>query len=266
MRRAALLLAALFAVCIPVATAGSSAARVPRLSHVVVVLLENHERSDVFASGQMPTLQRYAHAYADLTNYTAVAHPSLPNYLALVAGSTEGITSDCTSCVASGPTIGTSLTRAHESWGGYAEGYPGSPLFAKKHMPFLYFPGQASHVHPLTQLDPHRLPAYAFVAPNLCDDAHDCPLSKADAFLARFLPPLLGVPKTAVFVVFDEGTTNIDGGGRVAALVLGTAVRAHAVSAQACNHYCLLRTAEDALGVGHLGASAGVAPLTGIWR
>src|SRR5579871_6190587 len=132
---------------------GTPAQRVPRLQHVVLIVFENREADQVAGSPNAPHFNEYARAYADLTNYAAVAHPSLPNYLALVSGSTHGITSDCTDCTASGPSLGSILSAAGRSWGGYAEGYPSSPLFAKKHMPFLYFPGQASHVHPLSELD-----------------------------------------------------------------------------------------------------------------
>jgi len=240
--------------------------RVPRLAHVVVVVFENRERDQVLGSASAPTFTSYARRYVDLTDYTAVAHPSLPNYLALVSGSTHGITTDCTTCVVRGPSIGTLLDRFRRSWGAYAEGYPSSPRFAKKHVPFLYFPGEEGHVHPLSAFDPKRLPSFAFVTPDLCNDGHDCPTSTADAFLARFAPPLLAVPRTVVFVVFDEGVSDAGGGGRVPALAFGTAVRPRTASAQRSNHYTLLRTIEDALRLPHLGASATTPPLTGIWR
>jgi len=133
-------------------------------------------------------------------------------------------------------------------------------------MPFLYFPGEARHVHPLGDLHASALPSFALVAPDLCDDGHDCPLSSADRFLAKLLPPLLRVPRTVVFVVFDEGTTAVGGGGHVAALALGQAVRRHVVDPVPTDHFGLLRTIEDALGVSHLGASARAKPVTGIWR
>jgi hypothetical protein len=242
------------------------AQRVPRLAHVVVIVFENRERDQVLGDPSAPTFSAYARRYVDLASYTAVAHPSLPNYLALVSGSTHGITSDCTSCVVNGPSIGSLLDRAHRSWGAYAQGYPSSPRFAKKHVPFLYFPGEAAHVHPLTAFDPKRLPAFAFVTPDLCNDGHDCPTSVADAFLGRFAAPLLALSRTVVFVVFDEGTTDAGGGGHVLALALGTAVRPHTTSTERSNHYTLLRTIEDALGLPRLGASARTSPLTGIWR
>src|SRR5581483_3549070 len=201
---------------VAVAAAGAAQPqRVPRLRHVILVVFENRERGDVAGSSEARHFNGYAHTYAELTRYAAVAHPSLPNYLALVSGSTHGISDDCTDCAVAGPSLGTLLSRAGRSWGGYAQGYPGSPRFAKKHMPFLYFRGQEAHVHALAALTPRRLPAFALVAPDLCDDGHDCPLSVADVFLARFLPPFLDLPATAVFVIFDEGTTGVGGGGRV---------------------------------------------------
>ena len=247
------------------AAPASAATTVPRLAHVVVIVFENHERDAVLGSGNAPTFDALAKHYVNLTNYDAATHPSLPNYLALVSGSTQGIGNDCTECSAYGTSIGNLLTRAHDSWSAYAEGYPSSPRFAKKHEPFLYFAGQAAHVKSLTAFRPGALPAYSFVSPDLCHDMHDCSVSTGDAWLARFVPPLLRVPRTAVFVLFDEGSSDTGGGGHVTALVAGTAVR-HVRSAQPASHYVVLRTIEDALGLPKLGASAGVKPLAGIWR
>jgi acid phosphatase len=259
---AALLTAAL---CVS-AYVGHTAVRLPHVAHIVVVVFENREESAIDNGDGSSPFERFANRYADLSNYTAIAHPSLPNYLALVSGSTQGVTDDCTSCGPWSRSIGGLLTRAGKSWGGYAEGYPSSSLFSKKHMPFLYFKDGASRVHPLSRLDVRHLPAYSFVAPNLCHDAHSCPLSTAEKFLARWLPPLLQAPHTAVFVLFDEGTTSIGGGGRVEAFVAGTAVRRHVVVRRSVDHYTVLRTVEDLLRLPHLGASRAATPLTGIWR
>jgi len=258
----AILAVALFAWAKP----SPAAVRLPHVAHVVVVVFENREESAIDNGDPSSPFERFAGRYVDLTDYEAVAHPSLPNYLALVSGTTQGVTDDCTSCGPWPRSIGGLLTRAGKSWGGYAEGYPSSPLFAKKHMPFLYFTDGASHVHPLSSLDARHLPAYSFVAPNLCNDAHSCPISSADTFLAHWLPPLLQVPSTAVFVLFDEGTSSIGGGGRVEAFVAGTAVKRHLVVTQSANHYTVLRTIEDLFGLPHLGRSRTAKPLTGIWR
>ncbi|HET7127631.1 MAG TPA: alkaline phosphatase family protein [Gaiellaceae bacterium] len=247
------------------ATASQGAIRA-HVAHVVIVVFENREESTIDKSDEAPAFEQFAARYADLSNYTAITHPSLPNYLALVSGSTHGVTNDCDSCGPWPHSIGGLLTASGRTWGGYAEGYPSSPRFTKRHMPFLYFTDGGSHVRPLSKLDDRHLPAYSFVAPDLCHDAHDCPLSSAEAFLENFLPPLLRVPRTAVFVVFDEGTTSIGGGGRIEAFVAGTAVKRHVVVRRHIDHYTILRTVEDLFGLRHLGASRTALPLTGIWR
>ena len=259
------LVVVVFVATIIVVRAGSaaSASEVPRIAHVVVIVFENHERRDVLGSGAAPTFDRLASSYAQASAYEAVAHPSLPNYLALVSGSTHGVTNDCTNCVQTGPTIGTQLTAKHLRWAAYAEGYPGSSRFAKKHVPFLYFPRDASHVFSLGRFDPRTLPTYSLVIPDLCHDMHDCSVATGDNWLRNFIPPLLNVKDTAIFIVFDEGTSNLGGGGNVPLIVAGTAVRRHTVFKATTSHYGLLRTIESALGLHHLGQARSATPLTG---
>jgi acid phosphatase len=241
-------------------------ARIPRLTHTVVIVFENHERSDILGSGAAPEFERLASTYAQATADYAVAHPSLPNYLALISGSTHGVTNDCTDCPQYGQTIGSQLSSKHLPWAAYAEGYPSSSRFAKKHVPFLYFPRSASHVHPLQRFNPRKLPAYALVIPDLCNDMHDCSVTTGDHWLHNFIAPLLTVEDTAIFIVFDEGTSNADRGGNVALIVAGTAVRRHSVFKAATSHYGLLRTIESALGLPLLGHARAATPLTGIWH
>jgi acid phosphatase len=92
---------------------------------------------------------------------------------------------------------------------------------------------------------------------------HDCPVSTGDAWLRRFLPRLLKLADTAVYVVFDE-SDSVDPG--VPALALGPLVRPGSRSRAATSHYGLLRTIEDGFGLPRLGRSAHARPLTGIWR
>jgi phosphatidylinositol-3-phosphatase len=239
---------------------------VPRIQHVVVVIFENEERRSVLGSGDAPTFDRLAADYAQATNYRGVAHPSLPNYLALVSGSTHGVADDCTDCPQTGPTIGTQLSARRSSWAAYAEGYPSSPRFAKKHVPFLYFPGGSQHVFDLSRFNPRHLPAYSLVIPNLCNDMHDCSVSTGDQWLSTFIKPLLAVKRTAVFIVFDEGTTDLGGGGNVPLIIAGSAVKRHSVITGATTHYSLLRTSEALLGLTPLGHAGSAPLLTGIWR
>jgi len=243
----------------------ASAVRVPRIGHVVVIVFENHERQDVLGSGLAPTFEHLASTYAQATAYYAVAHPSLPNYLALVSGSTHGVTTDCVDCVQTGPTIGTQLSARQLSWAAYAEGYPSSSRFAKKHVPFLYFPRDASHVLPLERFNPRKLQSYSLIIPDLCHDMHDCSVATGDRWLRNFILPLLNVKDAAIFIVFDEGTSNLDGGGNVPLIVAGTAVRRHTVFKATTSHYGLLRTIEAAFGLPYLGNARSATPMTGIF-
>ncbi len=64
------------------------------LDHVFVIMMENHGYNEIFGSPYMPFINQEA-AQANLaTNYFAVAHPSLTNYLEIVGGSNFGILND----------------------------------------------------------------------------------------------------------------------------------------------------------------------------
>ena len=258
---------------------------VPHFRHVVLIVFENHEVDDVLGSSDAPTFNRLGSQYATISNYTAVAHPSLPNYLALVSGSTQGIDSDCTDCIVAGRSLADTLAASRMTWKTYAEGLPrtgftgaSSGRYAKKHNPFVYFrrnltPARLQRVVPLSRFLPdvrgRRLPTFSLVIPDLCHDMHDCSVSTGDTWLATFVKPLLRgsvLKRSAVFVVFDEGTSDVGGGGRIAALALGPLVRPHSKSTGATNHYGLLRTIESGLRLPLLGLSAGARPIVGIWR
>jgi hypothetical protein len=260
--------------------------RLPHFTHVVLVVFENHEATAIAGAPGAPTFNALARRYALLTDYDAVAHPSLPNYLALVSGSTHGISSDCTDCVVEGRSLADTLAAAGRTWKTYAEdlpyrGFTGASAgrYAKKHDPFLYFRDVADsrarrdRVVPFTQLARDlaagRLPDFSLVIPNLCDDMHDCSVQTGDAWLRAHVVPLLRSPALrggVVFVVFDEGTSDTGGGGHVEALALGPTVRRGSKFAKPTNHYGLLRTIEDAWRLPRLGLSRRGTPIGGIWK
>lgn len=260
---------------------------VPHFSHVVVIVFENKNSSEVIGNAAAPSFDSLARRYASLTNYYAVAHPSLPNYIAMVSGSTRGITSDCTNCHVSAPNLADTLEAAHKSWKVYAEGLPkpgfngaGSGRYAKKHNPFLYFDDVLQNQSRLRQdvslssfrgdLRAKRLPDFSLIVPNLCHDMHDCPVATGDAWLHSFMPSLLASPEMkrgVVFVVFDEAESdNTHGGGRVPLIVAGPLVRRGTQASGFVNHYGLLRTIEQSWQLPLLGKSHSAAPIKGIWR
>ena len=278
----AILAVALFAWAKP----SPAAVRLPHVAHVVVVVFENREESAIDNGDRSSPFERFSDRYVDLTDYEAVAHPSLPNYLALVSGSTQGVTSDCTTCVVAARNLTDTLERAGRTWKTYAEGLPAPGFtapsagrYVKKHDPLLYFedvagrPDRLRRIVPLTafrrDLEAHALPDFSLVVPDLCHDMHDCPVSTGDAWLGAFLGPLLRsgeLGRGVVYVVFDEGTGDAGGGGRVPALVVGPLVRPGGRARGPLDHYSLLRTIEDAWRLPRLARSAAARPITGIWR
>ena len=259
-------------------------------SHVVVILMENEEATDVIGSGDAPFVNRLARANALATRYYAVGHPSLPNYLALTGGSTFGIHSDCTDCTVAAANLVDQLEQSRVSWKAYMEGLP-RPCdttanvgeYAKKHDPFLYYrdvvgsPGRCGHVVPYTQLAPDlrsgHLPTFVWITPNLCDDGHDCLLRQADRYLSGIVPALLRElgPHGVLLLTWDEGSSDRGccggqaAGGRVATIAAGPDVRHGGSSGRAFDHYSLLRTVEDALGLAHLGRAASAAALDALF-
>ena len=277
------LLAPVVLALVCAASSAQASTAVPSFDHVIVVVFENKESGSVLGSRQAPTFKAYARAYARATRYYGVTHPSLPNYLALVAGSTFGYKTNCVDCPINARSLADTIEASGRAWKAYAEGLPGrgflgaaSRRYAKKHNPFAYFtpiirdPERAEDIVPLTELAADvaagELPDFAFVVPDLCNSMHDCPVRFGDAWLRRTVGPLLRLPRTAIFITFDEGTTRVRGGGHIPTLVAGTAVRPKSVYSRVTNHYGLLRTVEDAWDLPRLGRSARAQPITGIWR
>jgi len=266
--------------------------RLPAFTHVVVVVFENHEASSIAGNADAPTFNALAHRYATLTNYDAVAHPSLPNYLALVSGSTHGISSDCTDCVVRARSLADTLAAAGKSWKTYAEDLPhpgftggSSGRYAKKHDPFLYFRDVAGsrarrdRVVPFTRLRrdlaARRLPDFSLVVPNLCDDMHDCSVATGDAWLRNVVPGILASPAFqnggALFITWDEGSTTAGccgnaAGGQVATLVIAPNAYAGLRSTVNETHYSLLRTIEDSWGLSALGQAANASAMRQYFR
>ena len=261
----------------PLAAPPAAALPTSSSSHVAIIVMENKEATDVVGTPSSPYVTALARRYAIATRAYAIRHPSLPNYLALTSGSTHGITEDCTSCRVTAPNIVDQLEAAGLSWKAYMEDLP-SPCsgaatasgYAKKHNPFMYYddvarnPQRCHNVVPFAQLasDLRRgtLPTFSFISPNLCHDTHDCDVAIGDRFLSGLIPRLLreSGPHGFVVLTWDEGSTTegccVDAhGGRIATIVAGPDVRPHARLRRSIDHYGVLRTIENALGVQPLG-------------
>jgi hypothetical protein len=246
----------------------------------VIVVMENASYGEVIGSSEAPYANALARRYGLATQSFAIAHPSLPNYLALTSGSTHGVSSDCTDCHVSAANIVDQLEAAGISWSAYLEDVPkpcfhgaGAGGYAKKHNPFIYYDdiaGSASRCGRLvgfgrlTQaLRSGRLPTYSWITPNLCDDGHDCGVAAGDRFLARTVPALLRElgPHGFIVVTWDEGGSDqgccgAARGGHVATIVAGPDIRRGGRMAQPIDHYGVLATIELSLALPPLAGAA----------
>ncbi len=95
MKRKALLAAVMaLTTCAAFAQQGPVPKGVPALSHVWVIMMENHGFVQVLNNPAAPFTTQYAAAANLGTNYFAVAHPSLTNYLEQNGGSNFGVLDD----------------------------------------------------------------------------------------------------------------------------------------------------------------------------
>lgn len=211
--------------------------------HFVIIVLENEDAGKVTA---VPYMDSLAHRGVFLRNYYAVAHPSYPNYLALIAGKTfigdnQPIRPDPVAysrqdlgdaqLQINATTVVDALEAQKLTWDAFAEDYPdttqapiscdfrrGQGLYSRKHFPFLSFIGfhthreRCAHVRNLKWFRPDSLAAYTFIAPNLIHDGHDAPLSSAVVWVRKFLEPVLSdsvaMKSTVIVVTFDEASST----------------------------------------------------------
>ncbi len=243
----------------------------PTWQHVISIVMENHAFSAV--AGHSPYLNGLAAKCGLATHYSAITHPSLPNYIALTSGGTQGITSDCTTCNKNVPSV---FGEMAGSWKAYAEsipatGYTGAHYgsYYKKHNPAAYYTplavayktravGLKSFQSDLTA---GTLPRLSFVTPNICNDEHDCTVSVGDTWLKTWVPRILAAPNyqagnTALVITYDEGssTSNL-----VYTVVVSPSTRAGVQVAATFTHYSLLGAEQSMLGVPCLGASCSAA-------
>ena len=291
-QRALVLLIGLVAVLVVVAAAYSSqptsssraASRANPLAtppdHLVVVVEENHSFEQIIGSRAAPFTNTLVARGTLLTQYHAITHPSLPNYVALLSGRTP-IHRDCAACTFPGPTLVDQLKARHISWAAYLEGLPRpcsavpySGAYSGAVDPFMHaanirhHPARCDRVLPFgrfpADLAAGRLPTVSFLMPNLHHDMHSGTVAAGDAWLQRLVGQLQANPvwrqDTRLVVTFDESTRHdvrscCDGlgrGGRIPTIVAGPRIP-QGRDATPYTHYSLPRSIEAAFGLPFLG-------------
>ena len=210
----------------------SPGARVPIDPPIVLIVMENRSFNEIvgnpdadYVNGRLipnGTLFTRSHSTSD---------PSLPNYLALTAGSSLGCMSNDCNPGYPDPNLFRQLQRAQIPWKGWASSMPepcsriDDGLYARRHNPAVYY----ANIYPLPCKNrvvvypdtlPDVLPRFVFIAPNLCQDMHDCGVAAGDGWLSRAVPPLrqLGA---LVLITFDESSGD---GTHIPTLAIGPGI------------------------------------------
>jgi phospholipase C len=230
--------------------------------HVVWVWMENHGYSQVIGNGAAPYETALAHQFGTATNYRSVGSPSLPNYIGATSGSTQGISDDDSpsSHALTVDNIFRQVRGSGRTERSFQESMPTNCTlssvdpYAVKHNPAAYYTRAddraACHNDDVPfsgTLPSGPLPTFSFVTPNLCNDTHDCSVAIGDAWLKKFIPPLLDRPeyragRTIVIVMWDEDDPMPN-------IVISPTTPAGTVVSQSFDHYSLLRTTEELLGL-----------------
>jgi acid phosphatase len=263
---------------------------------VVVVVLENGDFQD---AARQPFMKYLAETGMVLNSYYGVAHPSQPNYVALISGSPEGaMTNSDVRLPSKRKHLGNILPAG--SWRVYAEDYPALPdrcnlikqgtgpdrLYVRRHVPFLSFAdvqdGKCAEIVRLntatdafgalrSDMDNQRMPAFSMIIPNLEHDGHQpSNLKKASAWLTANLEPLLRNRQFTdglVFILlFDEDDSRWGGSNRVYTVVWGDRVK-NGASDDVYDHEDLLATICALLRITPPPFDEqSVRPIGGIWK
>jgi Phosphoesterase family/Calcineurin-like phosphoesterase/Bacterial Ig domain len=268
---------------------------IPNFDHIVLIMLENRDFGTAIDPKQMPQLTALEQKYVLLTNYYAVTHPSLPNYIALMSGSTQGITSDCTNCFLNQPNLADEIEASGRTWKAYLEDLP-SPCFvgdsgkyAQKHNPLIYFDSIRLNtarcdrsILPLTSLDSDlankTLPNFIYIMPNLCNSGHDCSAAVADNWVGGMVAKLQGSQalgdNSLIIIDFDEGSDQdtagccglpTPAGGQVAPVLISPSTPQGFTDNTPYSHYSMLKTILTAWKLPDLGNTAQAQPILAPW-
>ena len=196
------------AFCLAFAASASTlrAQAFPRYDHVFLLIMENEDYGQVVGNKYAPILNALARDYGVATNYTGVADPSEPNYVAMLGGDFFGISSDdpywFPGHTIHAANLMSQLEEAGKTWKGYFQSipYPGyrgycypdkcngipdaDTQYVSKHNGIVNFANQQNATHfakmvPFEQLADDlatgEVPDFSYIVPNECNDIHGAP-------------------------------------------------------------------------------------------
>jgi len=258
--------------------AAVSGANLPKPAHVVLVIEENRSFQTLIGSKEAPYMNQLVAVGALFTQSFAITHPSEPNYLALFAGDTEGLSDDSCPHDYTGPNLADALQAKGLSFTIYSENLPhagfvdcgsADKLYRRKHNPvpnFASVPADANQPFSAFPADYAKLPTVAYVVPNMVNDMHDGTVQQADTWLKEHLDGYVqwALKNHGIFILTwdeDDGTQS----NQIATLIIGQDVNPGRYD-QKITHYAVLRTLTDMYGLHPVGHGAEAEPINGIWK
>jgi hypothetical protein len=266
--------------------------------HVIWIIFENQSYGHIIGNSQLPYTNQIANACGLATNFFAEAHPSLPNYIAMTSGGTQGVTGDSSGVLAA-DNIFNQVKQSGREWRDYAFGMPSAcdhsdsanAVYTAHHNPAIFFSdiaadcpawnvgvGDPTKVEDFNDvnsgplagaLDGNTLPAFAVLGPT--DDGGNSSAGgevdpvKGDAFLQRWIPRITGsaayqAGKTAIFLTWDEPDDFNTNPPKlnIPTIVIAPSVIPGTKGADRYTHYSMLRTTEEMLGLSTTALGANV--------
>jgi acid phosphatase len=256
---------------------GLAAGAIPQPAHVVIVVEENRSQANIIGNKSAPFINALAANGAMMAQSFAETHPSEPNYLALFAGSTLGVTEDV--CPVNGgavPNLASEMLAAGYTFVGFAEGLPavGSTVcsagkYARKHVPWANFtnvpPADSLPFSAFPMGNYANLPTVSFVIPNNDDNMHDGSIGQGDAWLNRQLSGYANwaVANNSLLIVTWDEDDNASR-NQIPTVIYGAHVQPGTYNEQ-ISHYNVLSTCEQMYGLPKTGNAANAPAIADIW-
>src|SRR5712664_386835 len=240
---------------------------------LVVVLMENQNLNDVY--GHATYMTQLADTYAFSEGWSSITNPSQPNYIAILGGSTFGVSGDGNHPNLNHPTMVDIMENTGKTWKAFAEDASGSgcsinPPRGEDHYPFLSYTTITTNSARCANLLPGSSiqviaalnggTNFIWLTPNDCNNMHSCSVATGDAWIQSWVPNLLTAmagKKAALIIMFDEAYTSPP---LIYMGFSGPATKLAYKSTASYNHYSLLKLLEDVWGGGNLGQGDVTAP------
>ncbi|KAI8079978.1 phosphoesterase family-domain-containing protein [Halteromyces radiatus] len=250
----------------PSSSSPSNIVKGNHFDRVVIFIFENENYAAVHSDPYFGSLAA-KHNGVELSNFFALTHPSQPNYIGLISGSTSGVFMDFESNINRNSIVDL-LEAKGITWKSYQQAYTGNcdtsmriGTYARKHNPFMSMVNihnnatRCANIVNADQLDVdiknNQVPQFAFYTPDMNNCGHDTSLQYASNWFKGFLEPRItntNFTENTMFVsTWDEAKDYLIP-NQIQTVLFGPSFKRSstaATDATKYDHYSLLRTIED---------------------